>query len=113
MSLVAYLVLFSTAVVVHIICTGKFARFRKRANASSRLWPQITQNKLFHRLAFTLQGIIVNIQAAPIQKAVRLRISWTTCAQRHDCDLRPAVVIFLLTRDFHPGKNGLPLLSYR
>ncbi len=28
------------------------------------LWLQIiTQNKLFHRLAFTLQGIIVNIQA--------------------------------------------------
>ncbi|UMX53285.1 hypothetical protein MJ389_07495 [Escherichia coli] len=39
--------------------------FEKRAIASSRLlWLQIiTQNKLFHRLAFYLQGIIVNIQA--------------------------------------------------
>ncbi|MBZ4270580.1 hypothetical protein LAM69_22115, partial [Mycobacterium tuberculosis] len=38
--------------------------FEKRALASSHLWLQIiTQNKLFHRLAFTLQGIIVNVQA--------------------------------------------------
>ncbi len=55
-----------TAVVVHIILHWVVLRtFEKRAIASSRLWLQshITQNKLFHRLAFTLQGIIVNIQA--------------------------------------------------
>ena len=51
--------------MVHIILHWVVLRtFEKRAIASSRLWLQIiTQNKLFHRLAFTLQGIIVNIQA--------------------------------------------------
>lgn len=50
--------------------------FEKRAIASSRLWLQIiTQNKLFHRLAFTLQGIIVNIQAVFwLQKAPKRQI---------------------------------------
>ncbi|EBA5414219.1 miniconductance mechanosensitive channel, partial [Salmonella enterica] len=59
-------IIFLTAVVVHIILHWIVLRaFEKRASASSRLWLQIiTQNKLFHRLAFTLQGIIVNIQAA-------------------------------------------------
>lgn len=34
------------------------------------------QNKLFHRLAFTLRGIIVNVQAVLwLQKAARLRKS--------------------------------------
>ncbi|MGQ7190889.1 hypothetical protein ACUODJ_55315, partial [Escherichia sp. HC-CC] len=58
-------IIFLTAVVVHIILHWVVLRtFEKRAIASSRLWLQIiTQNKLFHRLAFTLQGIIVNIQA--------------------------------------------------
>jgi miniconductance mechanosensitive channel len=47
-----------------LFCTKGAARLRKRAQASSHLWLQIiTQNKLFHRLAFTLQGIIVNVQA--------------------------------------------------
>ncbi|ENS5126380.1 mechanosensitive ion channel family protein, partial [Salmonella enterica] len=54
-----------------------------RAIASSRLWLQIiTQNKLFHRLAFTLQGIIVNIQAALwLQKGSEAADILTTCAQ--------------------------------
>ena len=54
-----------TAVVVHLILHKVVLRaFEKRALASSHLWLQIiTQNKLFHRLAFTLQGIIVNVQA--------------------------------------------------
>ncbi|SUG68998.1 Uncharacterized protein ybdG [Salmonella enterica subsp. enterica] len=49
-------IIFLTAVVVHIILHWIVLRaFEKRANASSRLWLQIiTQNKLFHRLAFTL-----------------------------------------------------------
>lgn len=59
-------IIFITAIIVHVILHWVVLRaFEKRANASSRLWLQIiTQNKLFHRLAFTLQGIIVNIQAA-------------------------------------------------
>ncbi len=47
-------IIFLTAVVVHIILHWIVLRaFEKRASASSRLWLQIiTQNKLFHRLAF-------------------------------------------------------------
>ncbi|XNM55885.1 hypothetical protein ACLK1Z_03470 [Escherichia coli] len=42
----------------------------------------ITQNKLFHRLAFTLQGIIVNIQAVFwLQKGTEAADILTTCAQ--------------------------------
>ncbi|EDM7351515.1 miniconductance mechanosensitive channel, partial [Salmonella enterica subsp. enterica serovar Oslo] len=59
-------IIFLTAIIVHIILHWVVLRtFERRAVASSRLWLQIiTQNKLFHRLAFTLQGIIVNIQSA-------------------------------------------------
>ncbi len=63
-----------TAIVVHFILhKACCARLRKNAQASSHLWLQIiTQNKLFHRLAFTLQGIIVNVQAVLwLQKAVK------------------------------------------
>lgn len=69
-------IIFLTAVVVHIILHCGTADLRKRAIASSRLWLQIiTQNKLFHRLAFTLQGIIVNIQAVFwLQKAPKRQI---------------------------------------
>ncbi|EDW4488239.1 mechanosensitive ion channel family protein [Salmonella enterica subsp. enterica] len=77
-------IIFLTAVVVHIILHWIVLRaFEKRANASSRLWLQIiTQNKLFHRLAFTLQGIIVNIQAALwLQKGSEAADILTTCAQ--------------------------------
>ncbi|HGW6267995.1 TPA: mechanosensitive ion channel YbdG, partial [Escherichia coli] len=72
-------IIFLTAVVVHII----LRTFEKRAIASSRLWLQIiTQNKLFHRLAFTLQGIIVNIQAVFwLQKGTEAADILTTCAQ--------------------------------
>ncbi|MGI5298011.1 hypothetical protein ACRCEU_00635, partial [Escherichia coli] len=75
---------FLTAVVVHIILHWVVLRtFEKRAIASSRLWLQIiTQNKLFHRLAFTLQGIIVNIQAVFwLQKGTEAADILTTCAQ--------------------------------
>ena len=58
-------IIFLTAIIVHLILHRVVLRaFEKRAQASSHLWLQIiTQNKLFHRLAFTLQGIIVNVQA--------------------------------------------------
>jgi miniconductance mechanosensitive channel len=58
-------VIILTAVVVHFILHRIVLRvFEKHANASSKLWLQIiTQNKLFNRVAFTLQGIIVNFQA--------------------------------------------------
>lgn len=77
-------IIFLTAVVVHIILHWIVLRaFEKRASVSSRLWLQIiTQNKLFHRLAFTLQGIIVNIQAALwLQKGSEAADILTTCAQ--------------------------------
>lgn len=77
-------IIFLTAVIVHIILHWVVLRtFEKRATASSRLWLQIiTQNKLFHRLAFTLQGIIVNIQAVLwLQKDSDAAEILTTCAQ--------------------------------
>lgn len=77
-------IIFLTAVIVHIILHWVVLRtFEKRATASSRLWLQIiTQNKLFHRLAFTLQGIIVNIQAVLwLQKGSDAVEILTTCAQ--------------------------------
>lgn len=51
-------IIFLTAIIVHFILHKVVLRaFEKRARASSHLWLQIiTQNKLFHRLAFTLEG---------------------------------------------------------
>lgn len=77
-------IIFLTAIIVHVILHWVVLRaFEKRTNASSRLWLQIiTQNKLFHRLAFTLQGIIVNIQAALwLQKGSEAAEILVTCAQ--------------------------------
>lgn len=77
-------IIFLTAIIVHVILHWVVLRaFEKRANASSRLWLQIiTQNKLFHRLVFTLQGIIVNIQAALwLQKGSEAAEILVTCAQ--------------------------------
>lgn len=73
-----------TAVVVHLILHKVVLRaFEKRTLASSHLWLQIiTQNKLFHRLAFTLQGIIVNVQAVLwLQKGSEAAEILTTVAQ--------------------------------
>ncbi len=77
-------IIFITAIIVHVILHWVVLRaFEKRANASSRLWLQIiTQNKLFHRLAFTLQGIIVNLQAALwLQKGSEAAEILVNCAQ--------------------------------
>lgn len=54
-----------TAIIVHLVLHRFVLRtIEKRAQSSQRLFLQIiTQNKLFHRLAFLLQGIIVNGQA--------------------------------------------------
>lgn len=93
-------IIFITAIIVHVILHWVVLRaFEKRANASSRLWLQIiTQNKLFHRLAFTLQGIIVNIQAALwLQKGSEAAEVLVTCALV-DHDVRPAVGLFSARR---------------
>lgn len=77
-------IIFITAIIVHVILHWVVLRaFEKRASTSSRLWLQIiTQNKLFHRLAFTLQGIIVNIQATLwLQKGSEAADILVTCAQ--------------------------------
>ncbi|BBV77716.1 miniconductance mechanosensitive channel [Raoultella planticola] len=77
-------IIFLTAIAVHFILhKGVLRAFEKRAQVSSHLWLQIiTQNKLFHRLAFTLQGIIVNVQAVLwLQKGSEAANILTTCAQ--------------------------------
>ncbi|WFV07417.1 mechanosensitive ion channel family protein [Citrobacter freundii] len=77
-------IIFITAIIVHVILHWVVLRaFEKRASTSSRLWLQIiTQNKLFHRLAFTLQGIIVNIQATLwLQNGSEAADILVTCAQ--------------------------------
>ena len=77
-------IIFLTAIIVHFILHKVVLRaFEKRAQASSHLWLQIiTQNKLFHRLAFTLQGIIVNVQAVLwLQKGSEAAEMLTTCAK--------------------------------
>ncbi|WP_435954760.1 mechanosensitive ion channel family protein [Dryocola sp. BD626] len=58
-------IIFIFSLVVHFILHGLVLRsFEKRAATSEHLWLKIiTENKLFQRLALTLQGIIVNIQA--------------------------------------------------
>jgi len=77
-------IIFLTAIIIHFILHRIVLRtFEKRAQASSHLWLQIiTQNKLFHRLAFTLQGVIVNVQAVLwLQKGSDAAAIVTTCAQ--------------------------------
>ncbi|EHM48381.1 mechanosensitive ion channel family protein [Yokenella regensburgei] len=77
-------IIFLTAIIVHLILHRIVLRtFEKRAQASQHLWLQIiTQNKLFHRLAFTLQGIIVQIQAMLwLQKGSDAASILITCAQ--------------------------------
>jgi miniconductance mechanosensitive channel len=75
-------IIFLTAIIIHIILHRIVLRTLEK-HASAHLWLQIiTQNKLFHRLAFTLQGIIVNIQAALwLHKGSEAAGVLTTCAQ--------------------------------
>jgi len=81
---IVFAIILLTAVVVHFILHRLVLRaFEKRAQASTHLWLQIiTQNKLFHRLAFTLQGIIVNVQATLwLQKGSEAAKILSTCAR--------------------------------
>ncbi|MBK4716668.1 MULTISPECIES: mechanosensitive ion channel family protein [Tenebrionibacter/Tenebrionicola group] len=54
-----------TAIIIHVILHGLVLKFfERRARASNKIWLQIiTEHKLFHRLAFILQGVIVNAQS--------------------------------------------------
>lgn len=82
--IVIFGIILLTALVIHFILHRIVLRaFEKRAQASSRLVLQIiTQNKLFQRLAFMLQGIIVNIQAVLwLEKGSDAAAILTTCAQ--------------------------------
>ncbi|MBP2167245.1 miniconductance mechanosensitive channel [Erwinia toletana] len=82
--MVIFAIILLTAVVVHFILHRIVLRtFEKRARASARLTLQIiTQHKLFQRLAFVLQGIIVNVQAVLwLQKGSDAAAILTTCAQ--------------------------------
>ncbi|MGC6389790.1 mechanosensitive ion channel family protein [Ewingella sp. S1.OA.A_B6] len=82
--IVIFGIILLTALIVHFILHRIVLRvFERRAQASSHLWLQIiTGNKLFHRLAFTLQGMIVNIQAVLwLQKGSDAALILTTCAQ--------------------------------
>ncbi|WP_395490655.1 mechanosensitive ion channel family protein [Cedecea davisae] len=82
--IVIFGIIFLTALIVHVILHRIVLRtFEKRAQASTSLSLQIiTQNKLFHRLAFLLQGIIVNVQAVLwLQKGSDAATILTTCAQ--------------------------------
>ncbi|ATF92008.1 Miniconductance mechanosensitive channel [Cedecea neteri] len=82
--IVIFGIIFLTALIVHFILHGIVLRaFEKRAQSSSSLSLQIiTQNKLFQRLAFLLQGIIVNVQAVLwLQKGSDAATILTTCAQ--------------------------------
>ncbi|MBB1200269.1 mechanosensitive ion channel family protein [Enterobacteriaceae bacterium 89] len=77
-------IIFLTAIILHLILHRVVLRaFEKKAQASQLLWLQIiTQNKLFHRVALTLQGIIVQVQAALwLQKGSDASTILITCAQ--------------------------------
>jgi len=77
-------VIIITAIIVHFILHRIVLRsIEKRAEVSSNIWLQVfTQNKLFHRLAFLLQGIIVNVQAILWLKPGSDELALvTTCSQ--------------------------------
>lgn len=78
------IIILLTAIIVHFILHQLVLKnIEKRAESSSSLVLQIfTQNKLFHRLALMLQGIIVNIQAVLWLSAGSDELAVvTTCAE--------------------------------
>jgi miniconductance mechanosensitive channel len=82
--IIIFAIIFLTALILHVILHRLVLRaFEKRAQASQHFWLQIiTQNKLFHRLAFTLQGIVVQVQAALwLQKGSDASSILINCAQ--------------------------------
>lgn len=79
-----FAIIFLTAVIVHFVLHRiVLAACEKRAKASQHLWLHIlTEHKLFRRLAFTLQGIIVNVQAVLwLQKGSDAAAILAACAQ--------------------------------
>ncbi|QGU86775.1 mechanosensitive ion channel family protein [Erwinia sorbitola] len=77
-------IIFLTGLIIHFILHRIVLKlFERRAQGSNRLWLQIiTGNKLFSRLAFMLQGMIVNLQAVLwLQKGSEAALILTTCAQ--------------------------------
>lgn len=81
---IIFAIIFLTAIVVHFILHRiVLAACEKRARASTHLWLHIlTEHKLFRRLAFTLQGMIVNVQALLwLQKGSDAAAVLTLCAQ--------------------------------
>lgn len=77
-------IIFLTALILHFVLHRIVLRaFERRASSNNPLWLQIiTGNKLFHRLAFTLQGVIVNVQAVLwLQKDSDAALILTTAAQ--------------------------------
>lgn len=82
--IIIFAIIFLTALILHVILHRLVLRaFEKRAHGSQHFWLQIiTQNKLFHRLAFTLQGIVVQVQAALwLQKGSDASDILINCAQ--------------------------------
>jgi miniconductance mechanosensitive channel len=88
-------IIFLTIVVHFILHKVVLRAFEKRAGQQPFVAANHHQNKLFHRLAFTLQGIIVNVQAVLwLQKAAsRGNINHLRPAVG---DLCPAVLLSLL-----------------
>lgn len=77
-------IIFVFSLIVHFILHKVVLRtFEKRAKSSHHLWLQIiTENKLFHRVALALQGIIVNVQAVLwLQKGTDVSTILIICAQ--------------------------------
>ncbi len=75
-------IIFLTAVVVHIFCTGWYCGPSKTCHRQfTALLQIITQNKLFHRLAFTLQGLSSIFRRYSGYKGTEAADILTTCAQ--------------------------------
>lgn len=103
-------IIFLTAIIVHFILHKVVLRaFEKRAQASSHLWLQIiTQNKLFHRLAFTLQGDNRQRSGGSVA-AKRQRSGGITHHLREIVGdgLCPALLLLVAGRDFQSvAENG-------
>lgn len=103
-------IIFLTAIIVHFILHKVVLRaFEKRARASSHLWLQIiTQNKLFHRLAFTLQGDNRQRSGGSVA-AKRQRSGGITHHLRKIVGdgLCPALLLLIAGRDFQSvAENG-------
>lgn len=76
--------IFLTAIVLHLVLHHIVLRaFEKRARASHHLWLQIiTENNLFHRIALTIQGMVIHVQGLLwLQKDSDAALILLNCAQ--------------------------------